>query len=78
VLHISDSHHASLNQRLVPNLIQLAHVDDICGQSGDEVNTGECLVLPIFVVEQDCTYPFDLHYRAIPKLDRAMDVVVKI
>jgi hypothetical protein len=75
---IANTHHAIVNQDLVPDLVQLSIVDDVCGKAWNEVHITKCLVLAILPCKEDCAATLDPHYGAVTKLHGATHAGVEV
>jgi hypothetical protein len=58
-------HHASLDQDLVANLVQLATANDICSEARNEAHITKCLVFSILASKEDYPIALNPHDGAI-------------
>jgi hypothetical protein len=75
---IMNAHHASLDQDLVANLIQLAAANDISSEARDEVHITKGSVFSILAGEKDCSAALNPHDGAVTEPHCATHIEVEV
>jgi hypothetical protein len=75
---IMNAHHASLDQDLVANLVQLAAANDNSSEARDEVHITKGSVFSIFAGEKDCSAALNPHDGAVAEPHCATHIEVEV
>jgi hypothetical protein len=75
---IMNVHHASLDQDLVANLVQLAAANDISSEARDEVHITKGSVFSILAGKKDCSATLNPHDGAVTEPHCATHIEVEV